>query len=401
MAQISCAVLASDEDLRNQLSDALEKSGHASVTSRVKHPADLEDAIWRSGPDLLVAGLDDAEPAATLAAIASLGDRRPAVLVCGPQDQSELILRAMRIGVRDYLPLPVPEGDLHALVQSLILERTGNDTPERGTVVGILGAKGGVGATAVACQLASVLQETGSQCAIMDLHPVHGDVALYHDLSPSFTLADLEREDGEVDKTYIQSLVTLHASGVGVVAAPTYPEQGRRISPARLQRAVSLMREFNHFTFLDLPGDWGDIAVAALEMLDHLVLVTQRDVPTLAHTKLHTGLLERLAIPRGSIHLVANRDEPGADLSDRDLREFLGRPIDHRLPEDRGAMLEAVNSGGSLGDIAPRSAARQGFVELAEALRSWCGMPSMGTTEPARGLTRVRNLIRRGRNGTD
>lgn len=401
MAQINCAVLASDESLRNQLSDALEKTGHATVLTRVDQASGLEDAVWRSGPDLLVAVLDEAAPADTLTAIESLGDRRPVVLVCGPQDQSELILRSMRIGARDYLPLPVPEGELDGLVQSLILERTEHDTPERGTVIGILGAKGGVGATAVSCQLASVLQETGSQCAIMDLNPVHGDVALYHDLSPSFTLADLEREDGEIDKTYVQSLVTLHVSGIGVVAAPTFPEQGRRISPARLQRSVSLMREFNHFTFLDLPGDWGDIAVAAIEMVDHLVLVTQRDVPTLAHTKLHIGLLERLAIPRNAIHLVANRDEPGADLSDRDLREFLGRPIDHRLPEDRSAMLEAVNSGSSLAEIAPRSAARESFLELAQALRSWCGMHPTGTTEPARGLARVRNLIRRGRNGAD
>ncbi|MGE4607326.1 MAG: cellulose synthase operon protein YhjQ/BcsQ [Myxococcota bacterium] len=400
MAQLNCAVLALDADLRGQLSEALENTGHASVTAAVERSSDLEDVVWRVGPDLLLAALDE-EPEAVLAAVESLGDRRPVVLMCGPQDESDLILRSMRIGVRDYLPLPVPRDELTAVVQSLILERTTSETPERGTVVGVLGVKGGVGATAVTCQLASVLQETGSQCAIVDLNLVHGDVALYHDLSPSFTLADLERQEGEIDRTYVQSLVTLHSSGVGVVAAPTFPEQARRISPARLQRAVALMRDFNHFTLLDLPRDWGDVAVAAIEMVDRVILVTQRDVPTLAHTKLHLGLLERLAIPRNTIHLVANRDDAGSDLSDRDLREFLGRPIDHRLPDDREAMLEVVNGGSSLGEIAPRSTVRQSFQHLAQSLRSWCGMHSAGNVEPARGLARVRNLIRRGRNGLD
>ncbi|MFP8879201.1 MAG: cellulose synthase operon protein YhjQ/BcsQ [Myxococcota bacterium] len=400
MAQLNCVVLALDSDLRGQLSEALENTGHASVTVAVERSSELEDVVWRVGPDLLLAALDE-EPEAVLAAVESLGDRRPMVLICGPQDESDLILRSMRIGVRDYLPLPVPRDELTAVVQSLILERTTSETPERGTVVGVLGVKGGVGATAVTCQLASVLQETGSQCAIVDLNLVHGDVALYHDLSPSFTLADLERQEGEIDRTYVQSLVTLHSSGVGVVAAPTFPEQARRISPARLQRAVALMRDFNHFTLLDLPRDWGDVAVAAIEMVDRVILVTQRDVPTLAHTKLHLGLLERLAIPRSTIHLVANRDEAGSDLSDRDLREFLGRPIDHRLPNDREAMLEVVNGGSSLGEIAPRSTIRQSFQHLAQSLRSWCGMHSVGNVEPARGLARVRNLIWRGRNGLD
>jgi len=400
MAQLNCAVLAFDDDLRRQLSDALENTGHASVGIAVEQASGLEDAVWRGGPDLLLAALED-EPAAVLAAIESLGDRRPVVLVCGPQDESDLILRSMRIGARDYLPLPVPGDELTAVVQSLILERTTSETPERGTVVGLLGAKGGVGATAVTCQLASALQEVGSQCTIVDLNLVHGDVALYHDLSPSFTLADLEREEGEIDRTYVQSLITLHTSGVGVVAAPPFPDQARRISPARLQRALALLRDFNHFTLLDLARDWGDVTAAAIEMVDHIILVTQRDVPTLAHTKLHLGHLERLAIPRAAIHLVANRDAAGSDLSDRDLREFLGRPIDHRLPDDHEAMLEAVNGGGALGEVAPRSPARQSFQELAQSLRSWCGMQSAGNDEPARGLARVRNLIRRGRNGVD
>jgi pilus assembly protein CpaE len=400
MAQLNCAVLALDPDLRGQLSQLLENTGHASVAVAVERCSDLEDVVWRVGPDLLLVALDE-EPEAVLAAVELLGDRRPVVLMCGPQDESDLILRSMRIGVRDYLPLPVPSEELTAVVQSLILERTASETPERGTVVGVLGVKGGVGATAVTCQLASALQETGSQCGIIDLNLVHGDVALYHDLSPSFTLADLERQEGEIDRTYVQSLVTLHASGVGVVAAPTSPEQARRISPARLQRTVALMRDFNHFTLLDLPRDWSDIAVATIEMVDRVILVIQRDVPTRAHTKLHLGLLERLGIERSTIHLIAYRDEGSSDLSDRDLREFLGRPIDHRLPDDRESMLEVVNSGSSLGEIAPRSTVRQSFQDLSQSLRTWCGMHSAGNVEPARGLARVRNLIRRGRNGLD
>ena len=123
MAQLNCAVLALDPDLRGQLSQLLENTGHASVAVAVERCSDLEDVVWRVGPDLLLVALDE-EPEAVLAAVELLGDRRPVVLMCGPQDESDLILRSMRIGVRDYLPLPVPSEELTAVVQSLILERT-------------------------------------------------------------------------------------------------------------------------------------------------------------------------------------------------------------------------------------------------------------------------------------
>ena len=400
MAQLNCAVLALDAGLRRQLSEALESTGHAIVGIAEERPAELEKLLWRGGFDLLLAALDG-NPAAVFTAVEALGDRRPALIMCGPQDESELILRSMRIGARDYLPLPLRSEALDGIVQSLILERITAHASERGTVVGLLGAKGGVGSTSVACQLAWALQESGSKCTIADLNLVHGDVALYHDLSPHFTVADLDRRQGEIDLTYVQSLVTPHASGVGVVAAPALPEEAGRISPARIQRAVGLMREFNQFALLDLPRDSGEVAVAALETEDQLILVTQRDVPTLAHTKLHLELLERMAMQRPAVHLVVNRVDAESDLSDRDLNEFLGHSIEHWIPDDRAAMLEAVNSGCSLGEVAPRIAARKSFQDLAESLRSWCGIGEATQTQPTRGFARMRDLLRRGRNGVD
>ena len=400
MAQLNCAVLALDAGLRRQLSEALESTGHAIVGIAEERTAELEKLLWRNDFDLLLAALDG-NPAAVFSAVEALGERRPVLVMCGPQNESELILRSMRIGARDYLPLPLRRDALDEIVQSLILERITTNTSERGSVVGLLGAKGGVGNTSVACQLASALQESGSKCTIADLNLVHGDVALYHDLSPHFTIADLAQRQGEIDLTYVQSLVTPHASGVGVVAAPSLLEEADRVSPARVRRAVGLMREFNHFALLDLPRDWGEVAVAALETVDQLILVTQRDVPTLAHTKLHLELLDRMSTARPEVHLVVNRFDADSDLSDRDLNEFLGHSIEHSIPDARAAMLEAVNSGCSLGEVAPRISARKSFQDLAGSLRSWCGVDEATHAQPTRAFARMRDLLRRGRNGVD
>ena len=68
MAQLNCAVLALDPDLRGQLSQLLENTGHASVAVAVERCSDLEDVVWRVGPDLLLVALDE-EPEAVLAPV--------------------------------------------------------------------------------------------------------------------------------------------------------------------------------------------------------------------------------------------------------------------------------------------------------------------------------------------
>ena len=393
MEMLIVTVLATDEAIRNDLVESLDGAEHLRVSEILSEVSDLQDSVVRAAPELIVAGLgSDCEE--TLSALAELEDCAADVLVCGPGDDSKLILKAMRLGVSDYLPLPLDLSKVDAAAERLLQERANRETPDRAFIVGVMGSKGGVGATVVSCQLAAALQSTGSQVVIADLNMVHGDVALYHDLAPAHGIGNLDHEGEEIDRTYLKSLIAPHASQVGVIAAPLYPSQSQSVQPIRLQRALGLLREFNEFVILDLPRDWSDLTSAALEMLDHLLLVTSLDVPSLAHCKLQLEMLEQSGVPEASIHIVVNRNHANASLGERDLEEFLGRGIDHRLPDEPKSIIEAVNAGKSLREVAPQSALWGAYGELAQVGRGWCGIESKDSS-PARPdlLSRMRNLM--------
>ena len=75
-------------------------------------------------------------------------------------------------------------------------------------VVAVMGAKGGVGSTVVACQLAASLRARGARTALVDLNLPLGDVALYFDVQPTYTLANIARESDRLDATYLRTLLS-------------------------------------------------------------------------------------------------------------------------------------------------------------------------------------------------
>ena len=358
----------------------------------VHEAAELEDAVWRVLPDVIFAVLDE-DGQDIVEALHGLAGRCPEVIIFGPPDRSDLMISSIRIGVRDYLPLPVGEADLRRLADDLAARSAPAEAAERGAIIGVMGAKGGVGATVVPCQLAGALQSLGSQTVVVDANLQAGDVALFHDLAPTYGLMDLERDGTEIDRTYLQSLIDLHPSGVGIMGSPLRAEMRPTVRPSRLQDAVSLVTEFNDFVLIDLPGDWGELVIAAVEILDHLMLVTTLDVPSLAHCKLQLRLAERADIPRGRTQVVANKVASGMRLRDRDVREFLGRPLDAAIPLDVSAVMDAIDAGSSVDAVAPRSAVQSSFVELARNLRKICGHKDQMPEASHSGIARVRRLL--------
>lgn len=399
MENLAVLLVSDDPVLRGAIITALEAAEHLELREAIGNAGDLEDAAWKLVPDLIVATLGD-DPEMMLEALAGLGQRCPEVIICGPAERSDLIIRSMRIGVREYIPLPIEPDDLLRVMERLSLARATRDPINRGRILSIMGAKGGVGATTVTCQLGSALQRLGAQTTIIDLNLLSGDVALYHDLSPTFGVADLERESGEIDRTYLQSLIEIHSSGVGLMASPLHVHAEPLVRPARLQQALGLIQDFSDFVLIDLPRDCGDLGIAAIELTDRVLVVTSLDVPSLAHCKLQLRRLDQSGIPRQSTHVVANNSDPDTSLSPKDIRGFLGRPIDFHIPKDAATAMEAVNKGASVSLISPRSSIAVAVQSMAKEISSSCGWGSPSEATPTRTISRVKKLILGDRYGT-
>lgn len=401
MSNPSCIFYAATNGALRRHALRLEAEGTIELGHVTAEPSELIAAVGAQTPDLVIADLgDDAER--VLDMLDKLPTPRPRLVVIGPKDQSGTILRAMRMGVRDYLDSDPTEDDLRSAVLRVAAELVPRGAaaekarahPAR--VVAVMGAKGGVGTTVVACQLAATLRARGARVALVDLNLPLGDAALYFDVQPAYTLANIARESDRLDATYLRTLLSGRQGGVQILASPVHAEEAELVRGAHVERALNLLRGDFDWVLLDLSRTWSEPTVRALDLADLVLLVTLMDVPTLHHTRKHIDLLERLGHSGARIRLIANRHSSVDAITDKDVAEFLERKPDFQIPNDFPTTLAAVNRGVSVAEVAPRSALARAYNELTHALHGWFGAESPAAAEASHGaLARVRGMFRR------
>jgi pilus assembly protein CpaE len=352
----------------------------------------LEEAIRASRPAALVALLSESGDS-LFPALSALGEGRPPLLVCGPSDDGALVLRAMRLGAVEFVGAEEGFSAVESALRGLL---EAGPRPSGGQLIGVLGAKGGVGTTFVAAQLAVSIQALAGRTALFDLAQAPGDVSLQLDLTPACGLARAVQETETLDATFLRSMLTGHASGVEVLVATERSEDAERLAGPTVERALGLLGAEFDWVVVDLGRGWSDGSVRALDALTQLLLVTQAEVPCLVNARRQLDLLAGLGVPPEQIHLVENRQGRGDAIPERDLRRFLGCAVAAKIPED-AAVVRCANEGKTLAEGAPYGEAQRAVVGLARQVLAWCGRTEQS---PARAglLQRVRfGLARRGR----
>ncbi len=399
MPNPTCVFYTTSAELRD-VAEQLESDGTLGLAVVTTEAEEFLGAVSERKPELVFADLGF-QPDAVLDLVEKLPVPGPRVLVTGPHSQSGAILRAMRLGVREYFDVPPSADELRRTLGRLAAEiASERGEGERARVVAVMGAKGGVGATAVACQLAASLRRAGARTAIVDLVLPLGDVALFHDVQPAYTLAHISRESQRLDGTFLRTLLQSARNGVELLAAPTRVEESDLVRGAHVERVLELLRQAFDWIVLDVSRSWSEPTVRALDLSDQILLVTLMDVPTLHHTRQHLDLLERLGHAGERVRLVANRYAKTDAVTDRDVAGFLEREPDFRIPNDYRTTVAGVNRGLPVAEIAPRSPLARAYEELAASLATWTGEPRVDAEadgdEGGGGLARaVRGIFRR------
>ena len=214
MPELSVAVFATDSDQRAVLQVLVDGTGVArTACSNPSMPAASNDPVIRKThafvPDVILVDIASDAVAPTLRAIELLHQEIPdaAVFAIGPMTQPQLIVSAMRAGVREYIERPTTTTDLlEAFVRLTASRRKPGRESSRGKVFTIVNAKGGSGATTVAVNLALALQSIHHSTALVDLAPL-GHCALHLNLKPTFTVSDAITNLHRLDSSLLESFM--------------------------------------------------------------------------------------------------------------------------------------------------------------------------------------------------
>ena len=382
MVRLSLLVFSERDDFCARICKQLNASSNAHVSVVVTRRERLAEAVAARRPSLIFADLGP-DPEALLDVLAAI-ESRPPLLVCGPSHDAALILRALELGAKHFFPAAPESDDLHRTLARIAGEQMPEGSLRRiAPIVAVMGAKGGVGTSFVACQLAVSLTAQGGRTAVVDLNLPLGDVALYFDLHPKHTLAHVAKDADRLDSAYLRNVLARHHSGVEVLASPTRLDEAMMIKADHVDRVLHLLREDFDWVVVDVAREWKETSIRALDLASQVLLVTLPDVATLSQARKHLDLLRRLGRPEAALHLVTNRNAASGQLGEQDYLTFLGRAPEARIPNDFAATLQSVNEGRTVGEVAPRGPLQAAYDGLARQLSDWCGCEVEPDPEPA------------------
>jgi pilus assembly protein CpaE len=269
-----------------------------------------------------------------------------AVLALNTSAEPAAILDAMRSGAAEYLYPPMREQVRAALERIGAERKNANQSVRRGGhAIGFLSAKGGCGATTIACHAAVELPNvTNSHVLLADLDFDSGMVAFLLKTGGKYGIGDAAGNTHRLDQNYWKALVTNGIPGLEIIAAPV-PAPRQPVGPEQLRVVLSFVRTQYDWVVLDLGRGLSPSAVAALDEIDDLYIVSTLDVPALHQTKTMVQRLLDIGLQPSRLHLVLNRAPKRYEVTMEELEAMLGTPVYAVVPNDYMALTECYAEG--------------------------------------------------------
>ena len=388
------------------LADTLVSAGAVEAASL--EPGVLAQRITGVNPALVFIDFSEGGEAASVAA-AMVRAAHPGlpIVALGSLAQPESTLAALRAGVRDFIDVSASTEEALRTTRGL-LTHVGEPASRHGKVVALLGARAGMGVSTLAANLAVWLQKralgpgatsvpeggapAGRQTALIDLGLPAGDGALFLNTRCEFHFVDAVQNLRRIDRTFVNTALTRHSSGVALTTLPPDLVGLRDVSYASCIGLLNRLRAFFDQQVVDLGGFSNrEFVTQITASVDEAWLVCDQGVASIVSAAdLLTGLRDA-GVDTDRVRLVVNQYDSALDLMPGQIAERLGLSLVGTLPARRVAIGHAANQGRLIVDMAERDPYVRALESLATRLPGVSGMA--GASRVAPGLSALKRFI--------
>ena len=332
------------------------------------------DVVDQSKPDAAVISLDS-NPERALMLMEKLRASSPecALIAVSKSTDGQIILKTIRAGAKEFLPLPCDVEELHVALERILQSKYGSsaDGRTRGCkMIAVAGATGGVGCTSIAvnigCNLAMRPENT---VALVDLDLALGDADVFLDTIPDYSLVDVTENVARLDFHLLRKSLTKHSSGLYLLPRPVQLQDLDLITPESLRKVCGLLRaSFSHIV-IDVSKSYSQVDLTAMELSNEIVLMVQLDLPCLRNMVRLLMSLQQMDNIRDKVKVVVNRvGLESGQISLKKARETIGREVFFQIPNDYRTMVEMRNNGQPLVEQAPKAAITLAVQQLTDLL---------------------------------
>jgi pilus assembly protein CpaE len=365
--QINCVIVDADVTNRQELATFLARHG-VQTTAQLPSVEPLAALLARSdAPQLVIVNLDPGAQE-SLHKIGSLPRQHPTInfFLMSQVLDANLLMEAMHLGVKEFIPLPMSEEKLAAAI-----ERVAHNfgMGKKAKIIHVVPTIGGCGSTTVACNVAASLAKVG-RTVLVDLDLIRGGVASYFDVRPRYTIADVMDSAEKLDQQLLDNALTMHKnSGLAILARPDLPEDTQRVNASGLGRLLGALGRVFDYVVIDSIMSIDPVYAAAIAASDINLLVMQLQVPSAKNAERFVGVLRRSGVEASKVRIVVNRYvKKGSDIEPDEVERALGLKISWLVPNDFKNAIAAINFGEPVVIRAPKSEISTSLRDLAGAL---------------------------------
>ena len=333
---LSVALIGPDDQRRSNIALALAGVHGGYTRELTAYPA-MDDVprLLQHNHDVIIVDLDS-DPESALDLIESIGSSAATtVMVYSAKADPELLVRCMRAGAREFLTQPIAPGTMaEALVRASVRRPQAKVVKKAiGKLLVFLGAKGGAGATTLACNYAvSVAQESGQSTLLIDLDLPLGDAALGLGTDSEYSTINALDNSARLDANFLSKLLVKHSSGLHVLGAPG-KFSSFRVTEEAIDKLLAVARQEFDYVVVDAGTKLELNNSVLLEKATKIYLVTQVSIPALRNANRMITQLIKAESPK--LEVVINRATGRyLDIDEEHITKALTRTPRWKVPND-------------------------------------------------------------------
>lgn len=343
---LSVALIGPEEQRRKAIASALT-GPQASVTRELSSYPELDDLpkLLEEDYDVFIVDLDS-NPEHALDLVENIcGNSSATVIVYSANANSEMLVRCMRAGAREYLTEPFAASTVaEAMVRASVRRPASRPVKKTaGKLFVFVGAKGGSGTTTIASNFAiAISQETQQNTLLVDLDLPLGDAALDLGITPAYSTVNALQNFNRLDRNFLLTLLTKHSSGLSVLAAPDkYTDM--QASEEAVEKLLTVTRQEFDFVVVDAGSRLGTSSKALFQDAVGIYLVTQVSIPELRNS--NRLISDFFGSNSTKLDVVLNRFSPRSlGIDEEHITKALTRPAKWKIPGDFPAARKAQNT---------------------------------------------------------
>ena len=288
------------------------------------------------------------------------------IIITSVNYSTNTIIKALRLGAKEFLPKPVLREDL-VRVLSMLASISPENEVSQSKIITVYSNKGCIGKTTIAVNLAAELAKvTKDKVALVDLNLQLGDISTFLNLNPPFDVNYVIRRliDKE-ENILIKGFEKYKDLSLYVLSDPSYIEQSESITTQQITTLFSALKKVFPYIVIDMSSSIDSISLKILDSSDWIMFTTIVNIPAIRNAQRCLNLFRSRKYPSNKVKIVINRYMENDEIKIEDIENTLGESVYWKIPNNYFTIMEAINKGVSISEVNAESNIGNSFRDFA------------------------------------